>query len=121
MKWLKAVGAAAAAVAVGLVIWLVVGNDVANRREMEVMKAWAEAPGSLPAYVARFAAEETNAAAHRLEEAAAALDIELRPLSEMPAGPQTEVSKRAIQDRQTLREYLDAELSTPAGSAGPPP
>lgn len=120
MKWLKALRAAAAVVAVMLVIWLVVGNDVANRREIEVMRAWAEAPGALTAFLARFPAEETNEAARRLEAAAAALDIDLKPRSQAPAGPATAASKRASQDNQTLREYLNAELSTPAGSAGPP-
>ncbi len=83
MKWLKALGAAAAAVAVGLVIWLVVGNDVANRREIEVMQAWAQAPGSFAAFLARYPFEETNEAAHRLEAAADPLGLDLRP----PARP----------------------------------
>jgi hypothetical protein len=84
------------------------------------MRAWREAPGSLDAFIARFPAEETNEAAHRLEAAAAPLDIDLKPRSTPPSGPSTESSKSVSQETQTLREYAEAELSTPAGAAGPP-
>lgn len=120
MKWLKALGTAAAAVAVALPVWLIVGNDVANRRLLAVEKAWREAPGDLDDFIARFPDEETNGAAHRLEAAAAPLDVDLRPRSDVPAGSSTATPDRANRDRQILREYLDAELSNPSGEAAPP-
>jgi hypothetical protein len=120
MKWLKALGAAAAAVAVALLVWLIVGNDVANRRLVAVEKAWRDAPGDLDDFAARFPNEETNGAAHHLEAAAAPLDIDLRPRSDVPAGSSLAIPDRANRDRQLLREYLDAELSKASGEAASP-
>jgi hypothetical protein len=120
MKWLKALGAAAAAVAVMLVVWLVVGNDVANRREMEVMQAWAEAPGSFPDFLARYPFEETSGAAHRLEAAADPLGLDLRPRARPWTGPEDDSSKKASQERQLINAYIDVELSKPSATPEPP-
>jgi len=119
MKWLKRLGVAIAVLAVALVLWLFVGNDVANRRLIAVEKAWSEAPGSLDDFPKRHPAVATNEAARRLESAAEALDVDLRPRFRSKS-EDSKRSRSAAETAKAVSAYLDASFADPDGAASPP-
>ncbi len=119
MKWLRVLGVMAVAAGVGLILWLVVGNDVANRRLVAVEKAWSEAPGSLDDFPNRHPARATNEVAQRLETVAEAMGVDLRPRF-LSGAEDPKRSRPAAETSKVLSGYLDANLADPSAAALPP-
>ena len=122
MKWRTVLGALAAAAAVGLVMWLVVGNDVANRRLIDADRAWAATFGSLEDFQKKYPKIETNEVAKRVEELAKAAGYDLQEKAAPASGAsQTPAEKARSDARVAMAEWSQAQLKRPDPSLEAPP
>lgn len=110
---------AVALVALGLAVWLAVGNARASRRAAEAERAWAAAFGSHDDLVRKHPKRATNETAKQLEPLAKGLGIGLAPVvagTRPAAGAASEP-----EDARAVNDYVSSEIAKPEAAVGAPP